>query len=314
MWRYLLRDKAGWVAGVGLGVLLMSWIGVTAVDDVPAHQSPIAEGAKLQKLAGGFTFTEGPASDAEGNVFFSDQPNNRICKWDTAGKLTTWMQPCGRANGMCFDEHGNLITCSDEHNQLWSITPDQKVTVLIKNYDHKLLNGPNDVWVRPGGGGIYITDPMYWRDYWTRPPEQQDKRGVYFLSPDGKALTRVVDDLKQPNGIIGTPSGKRLYISDIDAKQTWSYIINDDGSLADKKLFCSLGSDGMTIDSEGNVYLTGHGVTIFDPTGQQIDHIDVDEKWTGNVCFGGKDKHLLFITASTGIYGMQMRTKGVGSQ
>jgi gluconolactonase len=125
---------------------------------------------------------------------------------------------------------------------------------------------------------------------------------------------RVIDDMRQPNGIIGTPDGKTLYVSDIGAGKTYSYTIQSDGALTNKTLFCSLGSDGMTIDNQGNVYLTGHGVTVFDSSGHQIEHIEVPESWTGNICFSGKDRHTLFITASKGIYGLQMTVKGVGSQ
>src|SRR5260221_197072 len=142
------------------------------------------------------------------------------------------------------------------------------------------------VWVRPDGG-VYFTDPFYKRDYWKRGPMEQDQQATYFLSPDGKTLTRVTDDLQQPNGIIGTPDGKTLYVSDIQAHNTFAYDIQDDGSLKNKRLFCKLGSDGMTIDDQGNVYLTGNGVTVFDKSGKQIEHIDVPEKWTGNICFAG---------------------------
>ena len=124
----------------------------------------------------------------------------------------------------------------------------------------------------------------------------------------------MADDLEQPNGVIGTPDGKSLYVADIRAKKTYRYKINDDGTLSDKTLFCEMGSDGMTIDNEGNVYLTGRGVTVFNPNGEKIDHIDVPEGWTANVCFGGKGMHTLFITASTGLYGVRARVKGVGSQ
>ena len=280
-----------------------------------AQDNPIlAPGAKLEKLAGGFIFTEGPASDAEGNIYFTDQPNDRIMIWSVDGKLSTFMQPCGRSNGLCFDGEGHLIACADEHNQLWSIdVKTRQVTVLVRDYKGKLLDGPNDVWVRPGGG-IYFTDPLYWREYWKRGPKEQDAEGVYFLSPDHKSLTRVVADMTRPNGIIGTPDGKTLYVSDIDAHKTYSYTINADGSLADKKLFCEMGSDGMTIDDAGNVYLTNHGVTAFDKTGKQVLHIDVKEDWTGNICFGGKDRQTLFITASKSIYAIRTRTRGVGSQ
>jgi gluconolactonase len=185
------------------------------------------------------------------------------------------------------------------------------VTVLVTNFDGKLLNGPNDLWIRPGGG-LYFTDPLYKRNYWKRDPAmQQDGQHVYYMTPDRKTVTRVATDLKQPNGIIGTPDGKTLYVADIGARKSYAYNINADGSLSNKRLFCELGSDGMTIDDEGNVYLTGRGVTVFDKTGQQIEQIPVAEPWTANVTFGGKDRDLLFITASKNVYGLKMRVKGV---
>ncbi len=278
-----------------------------------ALQRHHCSGRKLEKLADGFKFTEGPASDADGNILFTDQPNDRIMKWSVDGKLSVWMQPAGRSNGLCFDANGNLLACADEKNEFWSIDPAQKVTVLLKDYHGKLLNGPNDVWVRPDGG-IYFTDPYYKRDYWKRGPKEQDVEGVYYLAPDRKTLTRVVDDLKQPNGIIGTPDGKTLYVADIAANKSYSYDINADGTVSNKKLFCEMGSDGMTIDDAGNVYLTNKGVTVFDKSGKRIEHIDIDQPWTANVCFGGKDGHLLFITASNSIYGIRMSVKRVGSQ
>jgi gluconolactonase len=273
-----------------------------------------APDAKVEKLSGEFKFTEGPAADKEGNVYFTDQPNDRIMKWSVDGKLSVFLQPCGRSNGLCFDAKGNLIACADEKNELWIITPDGKHEVIVGgHFKDKLLNGPNDVWVHPKGA-IYFTDPFYKRDYWKRGPMEQDVQGVYYVSANHRLFFRAIDDLKQPNGIIGTPDGKTLYVADIGARKTYSYTINDDGSLADKKLFCEMGSDGMTIDSEGNVYLTGRGVTVFDKTGKKIQQIDVPEGWTANVCFGGKDNDTLFITASKGLYAVKMRTKGAGSQ
>jgi gluconolactonase len=265
-----------------------------------AENAIIAPGAKLTTLAGGFVFTEGPAADAQGNVFFTDQPNDRIMKWSTDGKLSTFMKPCGRSNGLCFDAQGNLWACADEKNEMWRIDPEGKVTVVLKDYQGKLLNGPNDVWLRPDGG-LYFTDPYYKRPYWKRGPKELEIEAVYYLAPDHKTLTRVVADLKQPNGIIGTP-------------KTYAYEIQPDGSLSGKRLFCKLGSDGMTIDDRGNVYLTGKGVTVFDRQGRQIEHIDVPESWTGNICFSGSDRQTLFITASKHIYALKMQVHGVGSQ
>ncbi len=270
----------------------------------------VAPGEKAALLSGGFKFTEGPAADAEGNVFFTDQPNDRICKWSVDGKLTDFMKPAGRSNGMFFDQQGNLWACADMNNELWKIDPQGKITVVVKNYQGKLLNGPNDLWIAPNGG-IYFTDPLYKRDYWTRNPAmQQDGQHVYYLAPGAQEPVRVTTDLTQPNGIRGTPDGKLLYVADIGARKTYRYKINADGTLADKTLFCSMGSDGMTMDNHGNLYLTGKGVTVFNPEGKQIDHIAIDKGWTANVCFGGRNRDTLFITASDSLYAVKTLVKG----
>ena len=275
--------------------------------------SPIAPGAKLEKLAGDFKFTEGPTCDKDGNVFFTDQPNNRIMKWSVDGKLSTFMQPAGRANGMFFDASGNLIACADEKTELWSITPDGKHTVLAKEYEGKMLNGPNDVWVR-SDGSLFFTDPFYKRPWWDYDKPPQGTEQVYFLSADRKTLKRVTTDLAQPNGIIGTPDGKTLFVADIKAGKTYAYDIQPDGTLTNRHLFCEAGSDGMTLDRDGDVYLTGKGVLVFDKSGNLITHIDVPGNWTANVCFGGRDQQTLFITASKCLYSLKMRVRGASPE
>jgi gluconolactonase len=272
-------------------------------------QSVIAPGAKLEKLTGDLGFAEGPTCDAKGNVFFTDQNNNRILEWSLDGKLTTWMQPSGRANGMYMDAKGNLIACADEHNELWSIAPDKKVTVLVTNYQGKYLNGPNDVWVAPNGQ-TWITDPFYRRAWWDHQTMALPGEQVFYLSADGKTLKQVTSDLRKPNGITGTPDGKTLFVSDIQAGLTFTYAIQPDGSLTNKTLFCRKGSDGMTIDEQGNIYICGSGVTIFDKTGKQTEHIDVPEQWTANVTFGGTDHKTLFIAASKSLYSIRLSVKG----
>ena len=274
-----------------------------------AASSVIEPGAKVEKLAGEFQFTEGPTADAAGNVYFTDQPNNRIMKWSVDGQLSTFLQPAGRANGMCFDRQGQLIACADEKNELWSIDPNGKATVLLDGYQDKRLNGPNDVWIRPDGA-MYFTDPFYKRPWWQHSEMPQDGQHVYFFVPSSGKLVRVVDSLKQPNGIIGTADGKTLFVADIGDRKTYKFEIQPDGQLTNKQLFCELGSDGMTIDAERNLYLTGRGVSVFDKTGKKIDQIDVPESWTANVCFGGADRKTLFITASKGLYSVRIRFKG----
>jgi len=281
------------------------------VANAQKSKSIIASGAKVEKLADGFSFTEGPAVDKKGNVYFTDQPNDRIMIWSVDGKLSEFGS-FGRANGTYFDRDGRLLTCSDMDNQLWSIGMDGNYTVLIADFGGKRLNGPNDLWVHPKNGGIYFTDPLYKRNYWTRDPAmQQEGEYVYYLKPDRKTVVKVATDLKKPNGIIGTPDGKKLYVADIGDSKTYVYDIQPDGTLANKKLFCSMGSDGMTIDNQGNIYLTGRGVFVFNSKGEQIEHIPVEARWSANVCFGGKDMKTLFITASEYLYGLRMNVKGV---
>jgi len=274
------------------------------------HDSLIARGATLKKISSQFSFTEGASVDKYGNVFFTDQPNDKIWKYDTEGKLSVFLEKTGRSNGTYFDHKGNLLTCADEKDELWSIDPRGQVTVLLKNFKGHRFNGPNDLW-EDLKGGIYFTDPYYQRDYWDRTSPDLKGEHVYYLPKGKKEAIVVDDDLVKPNGIVGTPDGKYLYVADIGANKTYKYKINSNGNLSDKKLFCAQGSDGMTLDSKGNVYLTGNGVMIFDRTGRKIETIDVPEKWTANLCFSGKKKNILFITASESIYTIEMSVQGV---
>ncbi|MFC3414593.1 SMP-30/gluconolactonase/LRE family protein [Algoriphagus hitonicola] len=274
----------------------------------------VEKGAELTLVQDGFKFTEGPAVSRVGDVYFTDQPNNRIHKWNAINnEVTVFKEDAGRSNGMFFTLDGTLISCADEQNQLWAIDQDGKEEVLVSAFRRKKLNGPNDVWVRPKGG-MYFTDPLYPRPYWEgiRSDElEQDGEHVYFLSEDGAELFRVAEDLEKPNGIIGTPDGKYLYVADIGAGKTYKYEIREDGYLINKELFCEMGSDGMTIDNRGNVYLTGDGVTVFNSRGDKIAHIPVPADWTANVTFGALDRKTLFITAMDAVYTLKMKTRGV---
>jgi gluconolactonase len=275
-------------------------------------QIPTAPGAELKLVADGYKFTEGPAVDSKGDVYFTDQPNDRILKWSAAsGKVEDFMKPAGRSNGLYFDRQGMLVACADEKSQLWRIDPEtKKITVLLDNYEKKLFNGPNDVWVDPAGG-MYFTDPFYKRDYWQgRDKPEQEKQRVFFLPKGAKAPVIAEDTLVQPNGIIGSPDGKLLFVADIGAKKTYQYEIAKDGALTNRKLFCDMGSDGMTLDTAGNLYLTGKGVTVFDKDGKKLDEIPVAKSWTANVCFGGKDMKTLFITAMDSVFTLEMAVSG----
>jgi gluconolactonase len=265
----------------------------------------------LKLISSQFTFTEGPAVNAKGDIYFTDQPNNQIWKYDTNGQLSLFMNKAGRANGTYFDKHGRLLVCADENNELWSVSKNKKVKVLLSAVDGKKLNGPNDLWV-DAKGGIYFTDPYYQRDYWTRKKPEIEGQKVYYLPPGKHASVRVVaEDVTKPNGIVGSADGRYLYVADIQRDKIYRYTIGKNGDLTGQTQLINQGADGMTLDSHGNLYLAGHGVTIYNPEGVKIGHIDVKEPWTANVCFGGRNHSDLFITASTAIYTIPMRVKGV---
>jgi gluconolactonase len=278
----------------------------------------------LDTLAIGFKFTEGPAVDKDGNVFFTDQPDDKIYRWDAnSGVVTTFLTGTGRSNGMAFDKNGDLIACADMHGELWKIRPDGSHQVLVNNYGGKLLNGPNDVWINPVNGGIYITDPIFPRGYWDNndprkvnnpnwPPtySQQAATGkgghVYYLAPGAHSLVRVttMPDWKSdcwPNGVVGTPDGKKLYVNDWDGEgngKLWSFVINNNGTLSHMRTVVSnlAGSDGMSMDKRGNIYISsGAGLTGYDCDGNKILFVSTGGGATNNV-FAGKNNKLLIIT------------------
>lgn len=268
------------------------------------------ENEKVTKVAGGYKFTEGPAVAPDGRVYFTDQPNDKIYIWNEKGnKISTFLNSCERANGTYFNKKGELIACADLHNRLVAFDQKGSMTTLYENFNEQHLNGPNDLWIAPNGG-IYFTDPYYHREYWDAGHQElQDKRAVYYQNPEGK-VTRVVDNYKQPNGLIGTPDGKTLYVSDINDGKIWKYDIQRDGTLSNKTFFAPEGSDGMTIDERGNVYLTNKVVSVFDKTGKSIARIEVPEQ-PSNVCFGGKKRNILFITARSSVYILKLNVNGV---
>ena len=272
---------------------------------MPGVGTAAGEGeANVKQLVGGFKFTEGPAADAKGNIFFTDIPNNRIHKWSPEGALSTFRDNSGGANGLKFDKFGNLLACEGGNRRLTSIDPQGRVTVLADKYENKRLNSPNDLWIDPRGG-VYFTDPRYG----ARDDMEQDGEHVYYLAPDRKTLLRVISDMTRPNGIVGTPDGKLLYVADHGANKTFVYTVNPDGTLSGKKLFAPEGFDGMALDAEGNVYMAGSGVSVHSPAGEKIETIKVPEQ-TSNVCFGGSDRRTLFIAAGTSLYAMHRRVKG----
>jgi len=264
---------------------------------------------ELKKVATGYSFTEGCSADKNGNVYFTDQPNDKVWKYGTDGKTSLFLEKTRRANGTFFDKKGNLILCSDEKGELWSVNKNGVPTIIAKTYDNKQLNGPNDLWIDPVGN-IFFTDPYYQRDYWTRQKPDISHQSVYLIKKGTKTIMLAADSLNQPNGIVGSPDGKYLYVADAGAGKIFRYSIEKQGKLANKKLLINHGSDGMTLDNKGNIYLTGNGVTIYNSEGQKIAQVKVPEG-TSNVCFGGTQKNILFVTAKTSLYAIPMLVKGV---
>jgi gluconolactonase len=285
-------------------LLLTTAVCLCAVPVAAGEKSLVAPGAKVEKLSGGFKFTEGPAADAKGNVYFTDIPNNRIHVWSVDGKLSTFRDKSGAANGLFFDKQGSLLACEGGNRRVTSMSPDGKLTVLAEKYGGKRLNSPNDLWIDPDGG-VYFSDPRYG----SKEGIEQDGFHVYYITADRKNITRVTSDLKMPNGVLGTSDGKLLYIADPGAGKTYAYPIEGPGKLAAKKLFAPQGSDGMTLDEHGNLYLTGKGITVYSPEGKRLENIAVPEG-PANCCFGGADRQTLFITARTSLYAVQMRVRG----
>ncbi|MFM8213122.1 MAG: SMP-30/gluconolactonase/LRE family protein [Pirellula sp.] len=270
--------------------------------------------AEVKLVGDGYKFTEGPTVDSEGNVYFTDQPNDRIVKWSIDGKLTDFLKPAGRSNGMYFAPDGKLLACADEANEMWEIGSTGQHKVLLKEFEGIKLNGPNDLWV-DRNGTIYFTDPYYQRPWWEHKKQPQRKQSLYKADRDGSNLVCVDDALVQPNGIIGDSERKLLYVADIGDRKTYRYKISADGQLLDRQIFCRQGSDGITIDSEGNVYLTGSaGVYVYNADGDLIETIAVPKPWTANVCLGGADRKTLFITASDSVYTVPVRYSGIGSK
>ncbi|OEI79930.1 gluconolactonase [Formosa algae] len=261
-------------------------------------ESPVV--FKLEKLASGFHWGEGPASDEEGNIYFTDVHQSKILVWTTDEELEVFRENSNGANGLFFDKNGNLITCEMQSGQITSTSNLGEYKVIASTYNGVSFNEPNDLWL-DDKGGIYFTDPKYGRH---ANELSQDGMHVYYISSDHKKVTRVIDDLEKPNGLVGTSDGKILYVTDAQGGKTYRYDIQEDGSLQNKTLFVEFGCDGMTIDQEGNVYLSTNGrdaVDIFSPSGTLLNSIPVSER-VANMCFSKKDNTLLYITGKSSLY------------
>ena len=273
----------------------------------------LAPNTEVEKVEGGFEFTEGPVWHADGFLLFSDIPANTIYKWQSGQKTAIFRQPSGNANGNTLDRSGRLVTAEHGNRRISLTKKDGQIVTLASHYQGKRLNSPNDLAIR-ADGSIYFTDPPYGIK---SEQEELGFYGVYRLAPDG-TLTLLVDDFVRPNGIAFSHDETKLYVNDSEKGHIRVFDVKPDGMLENEKLFAELkppseegAADGMKVDIKGNVYSTGPGgVWIFSPDGDLLGIIETPEAPT-NLAWGDKDYQTLYITANKSLYRIQLKIKGM---
>lgn len=324
--------------------LSSSWAATGDIERLsPELDKLVPPGAKLEQIASGFTWTEGPVWMPGGYLLFAEIPSNSIRKWQS-GKTSIFIQPSGYlgkepyggkepgSNGMTIDSRGRLTVAGHARRNVWRLESNNasgQITVLADGYQGKLLNSPNDVVCR-SDGSLYFTDPPYGLRMQSDkdPAKQLSFNGVYRIpgaasrkpgsKPDNAALQLIIRDLPRPNGIAFSPDEKTLYVDNSEPRKFWmQYHVEADGSVSGGKVFFDASSDrspgapdGMKVDSQGNVYSAGPGgVWIFSPGGKHLGTIHIADP-TGNVAWGGSDYQTLFVTASGSVYRIRLSVPG----
>lgn len=278
----------------------------TKIEGVGTFDHPV-------KLHTKFTFTEGPAADKDGNVFFTDIPNQKVYKVNTAGKLSVFRGKSNFANGLMLNAKGEVVAC-EMAGQVVAYSADGKGRrVLAAKHGGKRFNAPNDL-VLDKHGGVYFTDPGFRAPM----PLPQGKTSVYYLDAKGKT-TRLIDDLPNPNGVILSPDEKALYVIPTGQSKMMSYAVEGPGKIGKGKVFCTLkqpegkentGGDGLTLDEKGNLYITSAlGLQVFSPEGKHLGILKLPEQ-PANVTFGGKNLKTLYVTARTSLYTIAAPVRG----
>lgn len=278
-----------------------------------AFKNLFPKNAKIDRVATGFQFTEGPIWFAEENyLLFSDIPANKIFKLTPDGKLTIFREPSNNSNGLTRDKQGRLIACEHGKRRVTRTETDGSITILADKFQGKNLNSPNDVVVK-SDGAIYFTDPPYGIK-----PEQQEQpiKGVYRLSPDGNEIIVVADDFIKPNGLAFSPDEKQLYIDDSERRHIRVFDVKIDGTIANGRIFYDMNikkpglPDGMKVDVQGHIYCTGAGgVWVFDRKGNHLGTIVTPEQ-PANCAWGDEDWQSLYITARTSVYKIRVNIPG----
>ncbi|MFO0796155.1 MAG: SMP-30/gluconolactonase/LRE family protein [Gemmataceae bacterium] len=294
-----------------VAVFLLAAAGTALAQDAPI--AGVGPAGPIKKLDGTYKFTEGPAPDADGNVYFSDIPNKTIHKIDAAWKVSVFRPESNSANGLMVNAKGEVVACEME-GAVVALSADGKARqVIAGEYDGKRFNAPNDL-VLDKAGGVYFTDPMFRAPT----PLPQGKTCVYYADAAGK-VSRLIDDLPNPNGVLLSPDETTLYVLPSGQKQMMAYAVEAPGKLGKGRVFCELeqaktggngGGDGGTVDSKGNVYITSAtGLQVFDAAGKTLGTIKFPEQ-PSNATFGGKDLKTLFVTARTSVYACPMAVAG----
>lgn len=303
------------IAVVPFSLLLLTLPGSTgAGEEQPKPIPGVGPAGKIMKVNSGFKFTEGPAADRAGNLYFSDIPNERIHKLDKDGKLSVFVEKSNKSNGLMVNAKGEIVACQMGAGRVVAYGPDgKKPRVVADKYNGKPFNAPNDL-VIDKQGGVYFTDP----GFGAKPPLPQDKAGVYYVDPEGK-VTRLIENLAKPNGVILSPDEKTLYVIPSGPAEMMAYGVEAPGKIGKGRVFCKLqgigdkpgsGGDGCTIDTKGNLYVTSTlGIQVFDPEGKYLGHITFPEQ-PANVTFGGPDMKTLYVTARTSLYSVRMEATG----
>ena len=275
---------------------------------------PLLFAPEPTKLHSGFRFTEGPAANAKGEVHFNDIPNERLYKIDESGKLTVVRTGTNRANGLFFHGNGDLYACEGGAGAVVAYTSDGGRRVIADKYEGKRFNAPNDL-VIDKGGGVYFTDPFFGRRTDKLP---QGVYGVYYVNTKGE-VTRLLSGLPKPNGILLAPDEKTLYVVCSGQADIMAYRVEKPGVIDKGRRFFSLkqaegktntGGDGLTVDEDGNLYVTSRlGIQVISPVGKLVRILEFPEK-PANCAFGGKDRKTLYVTARTSVYTLRLDTRG----
>jgi len=269
----------------------------------------------LQTVAANLQFTEGPAADAQGRLYFSDVTGNRIYRLGQGGQPEVFLDPSGRANGLDFDSAGRLIVAQMEGRIVRVDVETKEVTPIAETYEGVRFNAPNDLTV-DSANGIYFTDARFRAPT----PWPQKTEAVYYVTPERK-ITRIIDDVLAPNGVLLSPDEKRLYVVPSTQKEIFAYDVTSPGKLGPQRIFAALqqhgqfadvrpGGDGLAVDRQGNLFVTSAlGLQVFDTAGKLLGILPIPEP-PSNAAFGGREFRTLYVTARQSVYSWELRVPG----